>query len=184
LKSALSRPAGGWHVDEASTLLSATEVLCRNAGYTLILYDWHLPDGGGCKGLVAICQLAPGVPVVVITADDDDAVRVAALSIGAADCLSKSIGADRLREVLSQWVGPESSHAEPVDRKVPPALTPRQLDVLRLMARGDPNKCIAQRLGIAETTVRAHVSDILGLLQARNRTEAVMRAARMGLFDD
>ena len=62
------------------------------------------------------------------------------------------------------------------------ALTPREQEVLKLLAEGLPNKVIAQRLGISEHTVKFHVNAILGKLGAQSRTEAVTRAARMGLL--
>jgi DNA-binding NarL/FixJ family response regulator len=62
-------------------------------------------------------------------------------------------------------------------------LTPRELDVLHLLALGLPNKAIAARLGISDQTVKFHVASILGKLGAANRTDAVRRAARRGIID-
>jgi DNA-binding NarL/FixJ family response regulator len=62
-----------------------------------------------------------------------------------------------------------------------PDLTPRELEVLRLMAEGLPNKAIAHALGISEHTAKFHAASVLGKLAAQSRTEAVMRAARLGL---
>jgi two-component system, NarL family, nitrate/nitrite response regulator NarL len=62
------------------------------------------------------------------------------------------------------------------------ALTPREVDVLRLLGEGLPNKAIARRLGISEHTVKFHVNAILGKLGASSRTEAVVRATRLGLI--
>ena len=72
----------------------------------------------------------------------------------------------------------------PIDRAAPPLiadLTPREQEVLQLLAEGLPNKSIAQRLAISEHTVKFHVNAILGKLQAQSRTEAVTRATRLGL---
>ncbi len=187
LRAALLQSGPPLRIDEASTLLAAIDALAEPSAFDLILYDWHLPDGGGCKGLTAICQLAPGVPVAVISADEDEAVRLAALAIGAVACLSKAIDARHLREVLEGLLlgaaAPPRSSEHADGRPTPrAALTPRQHDVLQLMARGDPNKRIARQLGIAEATVRAHVSDILRHVRARNRTEAVVMAGRDGLL--
>lgn len=171
---------------EAATLLGAIDALGARR-FELILYDWHLPDGGGCRGLVALRQLAPAVPVVVISADEDEAIAFAAASIGAAACLSKSTDAPGLRAALGKLLGatpgaPAPSHPAARSMAAARALTRRQHDVLQLLARGDSNKRIAAWLGIAETTVRAHVSDLLQLMQARNRTEAVVLAQRAGLI--
>jgi DNA-binding NarL/FixJ family response regulator len=62
------------------------------------------------------------------------------------------------------------------------ALTPRELEVINLIAEGLPNKTIAGRLGISEHTVKFHVNAILTKLGAQSRTEAVVRATRMGLI--
>jgi DNA-binding NarL/FixJ family response regulator len=64
----------------------------------------------------------------------------------------------------------------------PEALTPRELDVLRLMAEGLPNKAIAARLGVTEHTIKFHVNAVLAKLGAQSRTEAVVRATRLGLI--
>ena len=65
----------------------------------------------------------------------------------------------------------------------PVSLTPRQLQVLHLLMHGHPNKLIARALGLTEGTVKIHVAAILRALQARNRTEAVVVARRMGMGD-
>lgn len=190
LRSALAPLAVA--IGEAATLLDALDALGAHR-FDLILYDWHLPDGGGCKGLVAIRQLAPGVPVVVISADEDETIAFAAGKIGVAACLSKATSAKILQQILDPLLGAAPAMAPPTDAAsaataasawpsaVARSLTRRQHEVLQLMARGETNKCIAERLGIARTTVRSHVSDLLQLLHARNRTEAVVFAQREGL---
>ena len=172
---------------EAATLMTAIDALEREA-FDLVLYDWHLPDGGGCKGLAAIRQLATKVPVVVISADEDEAIEVAAHCMGAAARITKAQDAAGIRAVVSgilQCAGVAGASLAPDPAsaaEVPIELTQRQRDVLQQMASGEPNKRIATALGIAESTVRAHVSDILELLHARNRTEAVIRAHRASLL--
>jgi DNA-binding NarL/FixJ family response regulator len=68
------------------------------------------------------------------------------------------------------------------DERVDEPLTPRELEVLELLAEGLPNKAIAERLGISDQTVKFHVSSITGKLATSNRTEAVRRALRKGLI--
>ncbi len=68
------------------------------------------------------------------------------------------------------------------DDAIDEPLTPREVQVLELLAEGLPNKAIAQRLGISDQTVKFHVSSISGKLGAKNRTDAVRRAARRGLI--
>lgn len=186
LKAALVETGLDLRVVEAADLVAAIGLLSDIAAFDLILYDWHLPGGGGCRGLVALCELAPQVPVLVITADDDEAIRFAARDIGARDCLSKSDDAVHIRAIVAHVLGIAADGAAPaagaaVSRPEPAAtLTPRQRDVLQLLAHGESNKHIASRLGIAGTTVRSHVSCILRSLSARNRTEAVVKAASQG----
>jgi len=74
-------------------------------------------------------------------------------------------------------LGPDARSEAPVE-----PLTPRELEVLRLVAEGLPNKAIADRLDITEHTVKFHVNAVLGKLGAQSRTEAAMRAARLGLI--
>lgn len=178
--STLYRPDLTLHAVEAATFSAALRALNEQLRFDLIVYDWHLPDGGGCKGLVALRQLAPDVPLVVISGLEDDAINLAARSLGAATFLAKHASAARLREVMYSLLGLAPDDAE---RSLGVELTRRQREVLQMMARGDPNKRIAAHLGIVDTTVRAHVSDILHLLHARNRTEAVFRANCFGLLD-
>lgn len=65
---------------------------------------------------------------------------------------------------------------------LPEALTPREMDVLRLLAEGLPNRKIADQLDVNERTIKSHVSAILAKLEVNNRTEAVMRAIELGLI--
>lgn len=183
---------------EAATLMAAVDALERES-FDLILYDWHLPDGGGCKGLAAISQLAAQVPVIVISADEDEAIDVAARCMGAVDRMTKAEDCGRLRAMVSRVLQcaagaaaatPAATRERSAAASCPPSvrcastieLTQRQRDVLRQMASGQPNKRIAKALGIADSTVRAHVSEILRLMHARNRTEAVVRAQRESLL--
>jgi DNA-binding NarL/FixJ family response regulator len=71
---------------------------------------------------------------------------------------------------------------EPSPEAPTEALTPRELDVLQLMAEGLANKAIAQKLGISDHTVKFHVNAIMSKLNAQSRTEAVVRATRLGLI--
>lgn len=78
-------------------------------------------------------------------------------------------------------IAPDSNDADP-EESVVESLTPRELEVLDLLAQGLPNKAIAARLGIGDQTVKFHVASICGKLGAANRTDAVRRAARGGLI--
>lgn len=95
---------------------------------------------------------------------------------------ASTIAAARDREDADAWIvapddRPVSSSAVPVD-----PLTPREIDVLNLLAQGLPNKAIARRLAISDQTVKFHVASITGKLGAHNRTEAVRLAVAQGLI--
>ena len=81
---------------------------------------------------------------------------------------------------------PDLAASAPILRNPPagpaPALTPREMQALQLLAEGLPNKTIAGRLGISENTVKFHVNGVLGKLNAQSRAEAVAQGARMGLI--
>ncbi len=131
------------------------------------------------------------IPVVAIASDDADGVR--ALAAGAAGLLPPGADAERIvlaaRAVAGGLLALDPSftgaavpprdadNAAPVE-----ALTPREHEVLALMAEGLGNRPIAERLGISEHTAKFHVHTILGKLGTQSRTEAVVRAARLGLI--
>jgi two-component system nitrate/nitrite response regulator NarL len=132
-----------------------------------------------------------GVPVVALLPVETDAADVWAS--GARGLLPRTTTAENLAVALTAAaqglavIDPaiaaallpvrDSSPAQPTEE-----LTPRELQVLRLMAEGQSNKTIARALGISEHTVKFHVNAILGKLNAQSRTEAVVHATRLGLI--
>jgi DNA-binding NarL/FixJ family response regulator len=128
--------------------------------------------------------------LVVASGEDDPAVIRAALAAGAVGFLPKAESPDVLQQALRLVLGggtytpPQAlSDLQPGAAPRPDAsgLTPRQTDVLRCLMRGQPNKLIARELGLTEGTVKIHIAAILRVLQARNRTEAVVVARNLGL---
>ena len=99
-----------------------------------------------------------------------------AVSPAAARQLQREVEADAVMSAASAPISDEG------ERRYAEALTPRERDVLRLMAEGLPNKAIALRLGISDQTVKFHVAAVCGKLAAVNRTDAVRRALRRGLI--
>lgn len=161
----------------------------------LALLDLHMPGMDGADGLRRLRQAFPAVPLVVVSGEDDPAVIRTVLAAGALGFLPKSESAAVMQQALRLVRGggtytPPQALADLDQHGRPPSgyaradasgLTPRQMDVLRSLMRGQPNKLIARELGLTEGTVKIHIAAILRALQARNRTEAVVMARRLGL---
>ena len=157
----------------------------------LALVDLHMPGMDGAEGVRRLRQRFSAVPVVVASGEDDPAVMRAVFAAGAVGFLPKSEPAEVLQQAIRLVRGggsymPARALADLREgvapaRPDPSGLTPRQMDVLKSLMRGQPNKLIARELGLTEGTVKIHIAAILRALQARNRTEAVVVARRLGL---
>lgn len=132
--------------------------------------------------------------IIMLVPDVDDPVSLASTlrSAGVGGLLPRSASMPALAAavvaVVEGWLVLDPSFLavrpvlpEPSEPWAPEALTPREVEVLQLLAEGLPNKLIAQRLGISEHTVKFHVNALMGKLGAASRTEAVVRATRRGL---
>ena len=156
----------------------------------VVLLDLVMP---GLDGLGALKQLRSGrARVIVLTSFGDDDKLFAALRGGAAGYLLKDVQpAELVRAIRSAYAGESplspaiaTRVVEEVAQGVVSAhddLTPRELDVLTLIARGRSNKVIARELGVAEKTVKTHVSHILAKLGVSDRTQAALYAVKQGL---
>ncbi|MFL0801955.1 MAG: response regulator transcription factor [Agarilytica sp.] len=165
----------------------------------LALLDLGLPDASGLDTLTALIESVPTVAVVVVSGSHEKNDMQQALARGAVGYIPKSVSADIMRhalelvlsggvyvppemvEVNTHRVGLETTPASPRGREQL-YLTPRQHEVLNLLGQGMVNKVIAERLQCAETTVKAHITAIMRELNAKNRTEAVMTAQKLGLI--
>jgi DNA-binding NarL/FixJ family response regulator len=155
----------------------------------LALVDLNMPGMDGVAGLRKLREAAPTLPVVVASGQEDAATIRAVLAAGAVGFIPKSersevlLGALRLVLSGAVYVPARLLDAAPAAPAAPSLsdLTPRQLDVLRCLRRGEPNKVIARELGLTEGTVKIHIAAILRALHARNRTEAVVRAREIGI---
>ena len=154
----------------------------------VVLWELGWDPAVALEHLAGFPEDAP--PIVALLSDDSHAAD--AWAAGARGVVMRDTDAERLTAAL-RAVGEGfgvldltlSAAVMPL-RSVPagdsPDLTPRELEALRLLADGLPNKAIASRLGISEHTVKFHVNSILGKLSAQSRTEAVTIAARLGLI--
>jgi len=181
-------------VIEAFDYATAAEAL-RLHRPDLGLLDLHMPGMDGVEGVRRLRQGFPAVPLVVVSGEDDPAVIRAVLAAGAVGFLPKSESPTVMQQALrlvrsgGTYMPPQAlanldPGARPSAGSTRPdasGLTPRQRDVLKSLLRGQPNKLIARELGLTEGTVKIHIAAILRALQARNRTEAVVVARRLGL---
>jgi DNA-binding NarL/FixJ family response regulator len=159
----------------------------------LMLVDLNMPGMNGLDGLRGIRERFPSLAVLVASGQDDPATIRAALATGINGFVPKSdspaLFLQALRTVRAGGVYIPSRTLGDFENGQPPpmlgssGLTPRQLDVLRLLLKGEPNKLIARQLGLTEGTVKVHIAAILRGLQVRNRTEAVVRARELGLCE-
>jgi DNA-binding NarL/FixJ family response regulator len=156
----------------------------------LVLMDLAMPELDGIAATEVIHRELPDTHVVVLTSALEDASVVGAVRAGAVGYLLKDTSARELCQAVKaaatgQVQFPPQAAARLMrvvatpDR--PEALSGREADVLRLLARGSANKQIARDLSIAEKTVKTHVSSILGKLGLQSRTQAALYAGRVGL---
>ncbi len=177
----------------------AMRMIREGARFDMVLFDLRLPDAAGVEGLVALRRQHPDCPVVIVSADSDAPMIMRCLDLGALGYIPKTMSNEQIRSALRlvasgcPYVPPQVLATEqPIRIRSDPAatrsadprhlgLTERQIDVLKLMLRGLPNKLICRHLALAEGTVKVHVSAVLRALGARNRTQAVIAASRIGL---
>jgi two-component system, NarL family, response regulator LiaR len=156
----------------------------------VVLMDLVMPELDGIAATEVIRRELPDTNVVVLTSVLEDASVVGAVRAGAVGYLLKDTGAPDLRQAIKAaaagqvQISPRAA-TRLVRKVVAPerldALSQREVEVLRLLARGSANKQIARGLGIAEKTVKTHVSSILGKLGVQSRTQAALYAGRVGL---
>lgn len=180
-----------WH---ASTLDEALAVMAGGEGIDLILLDFILPGTHGLQALETLREQHPGVPLVMLSSQEDQVTVLRAIQLGAMGFIPKSASSsvmyEALRTVLAHgvYVPPLSlagiGLSVPVRPRTSPAelgLTPRQTQVLRLVLEGKSMKLIASELGLTHNTVKTHVSAVLRALAVTTRTQAIVAANRMGL---
>ena len=187
-------------VIEAGDCTAALAATARHPDLALILLDIHMPGMSGLDALSTFREQYPAVPVVVMSGSEsrDDVMR--AIDGGAMGFLPKSqpsrVMINALRLVLAGGVylpveilGVPTASAAPANTSATGAgrlpadhgLTQRQTEVLALLVQGKPNKIICRELGLAEGTVKIHVTAILRALDVTNRTQAVFAVNRLGL---
>lgn len=186
---------------EAASLDQTLECLHAHPDVDLVLLDLFMPGGNGLDTLHEVMKAATENPVAVVSADTSPDTAFQALAAGAAGYLPKSLPEDVLRAALglilvggiyvppivAQATGVTQPHPAPTRPGVnqtrrPPTgeaiLTPRQRQVLDLLIEGLSNKEIAERLNLAEATVKVHMTAILRAYGVNSRTKAIGAAQR------
>ena len=174
---------------EAGTAESALAAAAVHADLDLVLIDINMPGMGGLEGVRRLRAAHPTLPVLVCSAAEDSALVRSLLGLGVCGFIPKSDSTTVILQAV-QLVLAGGTYVPPrlLDPATPPpaagamplaSLTPRQRDVLRLLAEGKPSKVIARELDISEATVKVHLLAVFRALGARNRTEAVVIAHRL-----
>lgn len=188
LKTLLGVLAPEHQVDTASKLADALE-LNRLAAYELVLLDWHLAEGEGSESIARLHEAGCTARIVVLSGENSRALIERSIELGAAGFIPKTYSSEMMLAALAHVLagriylpalGAEAARTMPADPRWA-QLTPRQRDIFRAAARGWPNKIIARELGIAEATVKTHLTAVFGVLGVRNRTEAAIQASRQGI---
>ncbi len=182
----------------------ALDAIDKNPAYDLILTDIYMPGIDGLGLLQGLRNRSITAPVVVISGADNTNIAKAAIDQGASGFINKSLPGeemlDALRKVMNgehyqsadlkssrivsgnQGNGGHSSRATNQELDGDEQISPRQIEVLELIAKGNSNKQIAQLLNIRETTVKYHTTHLFRCLKVKNRTSCVREARRLNLI--
>jgi DNA-binding NarL/FixJ family response regulator len=173
-------------VAEASNGREAIEKF-RSHRPDVTLMDLQMPDMSGIDTIIAIRHEFPQARIIVLTTYAGDVLAQRALKAGAQSYMLKGhVRKDLLDTIRSVHAGRKSIQSEVAaqlaDHVTDDALTSREVEVLALVAAGNSNKLIADKLSIADETVKGHVSSILSKLGANDRTHAVTLALKRGII--
>ncbi len=163
----------------------------------VVLMDLRMPVMSGLEALQALSRSGQLPPTIILTTFDDDQLVLAGLKAGARGYLLKDVSLEQLVGAIQTVAGGGSLVQPAVTQRLlsglehmqnefvsldrPDPLTDRETEILRLMAGGFSNKEIANSLGVAEGTIKNHVSSILSKLGVRDRTRAVLKAFELQL---
>jgi DNA-binding NarL/FixJ family response regulator len=175
-------------VDVAGSVGSAEDALdfVRTDAPDVVLMDLNLPGVPGVEATRQVLDVAPETAVLVVTMVDDDDAVLAAMRAGARGYVLKGAAAEEIRAairtvaaggaVFGAAIAARLAQPAPARAVVGEQLTPREAEVLALLADGLTNKQIARALDVSLKTVQNHVARILDKLQAADRTQAALRA--------
>ena len=155
----------------------------------ITLMDLQMPEMNGLDALISIRNEFPEAKIIILTTYTGDVLILRALKAGARGFLIKNLLSKEMLETIravhagkKTIFSPEAS-SQLAEHATDDALTPAEIDVLRLIADGNSNKEIGDQLSISEETVKGRVKSILSKLNANDRTHAVMIGLRRGLIE-
>ena len=160
----------------------------------VVLMDYRLPDGDGIEGALLVRERRPEAQVVMLTGTSEDSVLLSAIEAGCAGFVTKDNAVDEAVSAIRAAASGEAVISPQMLSRLLPKLrrereedtasplTPRETEILTLLAEGHANQVIAERLTISLNTVRNHVQNLLSKLGAHSKLEAVAVAVRMGLL--
>ncbi len=187
LKLILTQIGNEVEISECGSCEEAYRIIKESEGFNLILLDVDLPVISGMEGLQEFRRLDPSAPIVFLSGSDDHKLIKRALEMGVMGYIPKTLGSEiiiqALQLILKGGRYVPDNILQGTDKPVHPdiTLTARQQEILNLISQGKANKEIASILGIADNTVRVHISAIFQTLKVNNRTEAAFAAQQEGL---
>lgn len=184
-------------IDYEQSLALAIKRLHADIDYNLIILDLHLTDTRGEESLIGLREKFPDIPVVVFSGERNADIILKAFDLGVRGYITKDIP---IQDILSaiktvlagkSYIPPSAikimksnSPIAKIDNNPVQQLTPRQTQVLHYLLQGMPNKVIARRLDMAEGTVKAHLNTVYRVFNASNRSQVIVKANALGLFQE
>lgn len=177
---------GGATAFTAETAAQALELAELHAPLDAVLLDCGLPDANGINLIRALQVRGGNVPVVVVSADETDVLVNQVMQMGASAFIPKSKASSNilnaLKVALAHGIPNTRTPADTGTQGAAPVLTARQLDILLMLDQGLTNNTIALQLGLAEKTVKNHITGLFSALGAVNRLQAIRQARNAGLL--
>lgn len=194
VEALLRRNDAALAVVQAASADDAMQMLDQHADIDAIVLDLKMRGTSGVDAIAALARARPALQIIVLSSSEDPRDVRAAFAHGALGYVPKSASPHTLLSAIvmvlngERYVPPlllddgAPYTIEPPRQATGAPLTPRQIEVLRYLAEGVPNKVIADRLGLSEKTVKAHITAIFRTLHVLNRTQAAAAGRKAGLI--
>lgn len=183
LELILVRQMAGAQVFKAGNAPHAIEVIQQQPDMDLILLDLNWQEQSGLEIWSQLTAQFGPLPLAVLSASDRPADILACQRKGALGYINKSVDNEQLIQAITSLLSGEPYFPYPLPLASDLKLTPRQNDVLALLAEGLPNKAICQQLNMSEATVKTHLRTLYSLLDVNTRTQCVTVAKKYALID-